>query len=326
MSQLSSPPVVSIVIVSMNKPDVLRICLDSIRQQNHDYSYETWVVAYLYQPSSLQQLRNDYPWVTFIQSNEIRGFSENNNLALRQARGRYCFVVNDDTEMKMPVIDRLVGHLEQLPQQVAVLSPVICHADGSIQYAGRNRFTMWNCIKLYFNLWSDAVGHYTHGQGLFQSYNILGAAFLIRTDIFREMGWFDEYYFFCPEDIALSTLLNHREYECWVDAETSIIHYEGMSGQSVSRIKEATQPAADIGTIRFIAQGSMLRKTLMRLCVTLACCLKIARYSLQIALRQEVEKRTVMRRSFLNVIRYIWSNKTPKQAFTECYQALHSPS
>lgn len=35
---------------------------------------------------------------------------------------------------------------------------------------------------------------------------------MIKTDIFRQMGFFDEYYFFCPEDIALSTALNRRGY------------------------------------------------------------------------------------------------------------------
>lgn len=48
----------------------------------------------------------------FVESNEIRGFSENNNLALRQAKGKYCFVQNDDTELKMPCIDKLVETIE----------------------------------------------------------------------------------------------------------------------------------------------------------------------------------------------------------------------
>ena len=197
---------VSIVIVSMNKPDVLRTCLDSLRAHTREVSYETIVVAYLYNPASLLHLQADYPWVIWIESNEIRGFSENNNLALRQASGRYCFVVNDDTEIRMPIIDRLASDFDKVDEHVAVFSPVVCKPDGSIQYSGRNKFTLWRCIKLYFNCWSDAVGPYTHGKGLFQSYNIVGASFMIRTDIFRQMGWFDEYYFFCPEDIALSSI------------------------------------------------------------------------------------------------------------------------
>lgn len=313
---------VSIVIVNMNKPDVLRACLDSICGHTHSVSYETFVVAYLYTPEHLKVMKSEYPWVRWIESNSIRGFSENNNLALRQATGRYCFIVNDDTEIRMPIIDRLASDFDKVDEHVAVFSPVVCKPDGSIQYSGRNKFTLWRCIKLYFNCWSDAIGPYTHGNGLFQSYNIVGASFMIRTDIFRQMGWFDEYYFFCPEDIALSTRLNRDGYQCWVDANLYLIHYEGMSGQSTSRIKEATQPAADIGTIRFIAEGRIFRKFIMRLAVTLSSLLKMAIYTIKIAVGEEVEKRRVMRSALFNVIRYIWTNTTPKQAFIECYKRL----
>lgn len=62
-------------------------------------SYECFVVAYLFSKENLEKVKHDFPWVKFIENNEIRGFSENNNLALRQAKGKYCFVQNDDTEL-----------------------------------------------------------------------------------------------------------------------------------------------------------------------------------------------------------------------------------
>ena len=99
---------VSIVIVCMNNYGQLKDCLDSIKQYTHDVSYEVLLVAYFFSEGNLDKLRSEYPWVKVIISNEIRGFSANNNLALRQAQGRYCFVLNDDTYMTMPVIDMLV--------------------------------------------------------------------------------------------------------------------------------------------------------------------------------------------------------------------------
>ena len=90
---------VSIIIVCMNRPDNLYPCLESIRKTTVKVTYEVLVVAYMYDPAGLVKAREDFPWVDFIESNEIRGFSENNNLALKQAKGRYCFVLNDDTEL-----------------------------------------------------------------------------------------------------------------------------------------------------------------------------------------------------------------------------------
>ena len=90
---------VSVIIVSMNNYEVLSRCLDSIRTHTST-SYEVFVVAYLFSPENLQHLRQNYPWAQINESNEIRGFSANNNLALRKATGKYCFVLNDDTKIE----------------------------------------------------------------------------------------------------------------------------------------------------------------------------------------------------------------------------------
>lgn len=106
-------PTVSIVIVCMNNPKNLYPCLESIKKYTQ-VSYECFVVAYLFSEENLEKAKKDFPWVKFIESNEIRGFSENNNLALTQAKGKFCFVQNDDTELRMPCIDKLVNRVSSL--------------------------------------------------------------------------------------------------------------------------------------------------------------------------------------------------------------------
>ena len=134
---------VSIVIVCMNNLDNLYPCLDSIKTQTQKVSYETFVVAYLFSEDKILKLKTDYPWVIIIESNEIRGFSENNNLALRLAKGKYCFVLNDDTYHRESVIDELFDELNNLPEQIAILSPIILNVDGSVQYCGRPKYNLF---------------------------------------------------------------------------------------------------------------------------------------------------------------------------------------
>ena len=40
-------------------------------------------------------------------------------------------------------------------------------------------------------------------------------------------------------------------YECYVNDDAKIVHYEGMSGKSLSYIQTATKPAARRGSIIF---------------------------------------------------------------------------
>ena len=326
---------VSIVIVNMNKPDVLRTCLDSIIRHTHSVSYETFVVAYLYSKQNLLEMQTDYPWVRWIESNSIRGFSENNNLALRQTSGDYCFIVNDDTCWNEPLIDSLVQSMRQLEaqalsgsqQQPAIVSPIILKPNGrDIQYCGRSPINALQSIALFLNIWHDnAPGPYTHQQGLFQTYNICGASFLIRRNIFERMGWFDERFFFCPEDIALSTLLNKSGYSCWVDTQVHITHLEGMSGRSasVSHVQTATIPAYVLGTCVFYAHGSLLRMLLMRLGFLLALIPNMCRHFLRGLIKNpKPNADTILALGERNAIAAVLRSETPKQAFIRYYTRI----
>lgn len=313
---------ISIVIVCMNNLKNLYPCLDSIRKYTK-VSYETFVVAYLFSKENLAKLKKDYPWIIIIESNEIRGFSENNNLALRQAKGEYCFVVNDDTEIKMPTIDMLIDTFNRCPSNTAIVSPKLIRADGSTQYCGRP-YTDWkrNILGL-FHLWdehkdTDSVDK----NGIFKSYNIIGAAFLIKRSIFESVGWFDEKYFFCPEDLALSTLLNEKGYECWVNADAIIVHYEGMSGKSVSMIQTATRPAARKGSYIFYSKGKIHIFCVFWFFNNVKTLLSFLYFSIKGSMQKPQNKYSILAKGDLHILATSLSRKSPKEIFIKYYKLI----
>ena len=313
---------VSIVIVCMNNLKNLYPCLESIRKYT-TVSYETLVVAYLFSKENLERVKNDFPWVTFIESNEIRGFSENNNLALRQAKGKYCFVLNDDTEMKMDVIGGLVKTIELLPENVAIVSPNILNSKGDVNVSGRAKFTLWTFILGVFHLYNENKDkRYINKTGVFQTYNILGAAFLIKTDVFKKHGWFDEYYFFCPEDIALSTDMNKAGYACYVDTNTEIFHYEGMSGKSLSYIQTATLPASRLGSVHFFSKGSKYVEIILRILIVIGSCRDFIIHRILGLLKPRPNQYFIMSIGDINIISSAFSKKTPKEIFIKYYNKI----
>lgn len=317
---------VSIVIVCMNNLKNLYPCLTSIREHT-SVDYETFVVAYLFSQENLRKVKLDFPWVTFIESNEIRGFSENNNLALRQARGKYCFVVNDDTEMKMPVIDLLVNTIETLPEKVAIVSPTLISWDGKVQVCGVPPINWKTALLEKMHLWHrNKQKQYVNKQGIFKSYNIIGAAFLIKTDIFKEVGWFDERYFFCPEDIALSTTLNKMGYECYVNDDARIIHYEGMSSKSLSNIKTATMPAARRGGIMFFSDGNRILGLFLKACYLIISLLSLIYHLTLSVLKPTPNVHDITAKGEFNIFRTLFSNKSPKEIFIHYYNKLNKES
>jgi GT2 family glycosyltransferase len=316
---------VSIVIVCMNNLQNLYPCLDSIKKYT-TVSYETLVVAYLFSEENLRKLRNDYPWITIIESNEIRGFSENNNLALRQAKGRYCFVLNDDTEMKMDVLGGLAYSIEKLPNEVAIISPNILNRDGTVQCCGRPYLGRKEYILSCFNLWNEKKSRskYVNQQGVFESFNIVGAAFLIKTEIFKKAGWFDEYYFFVPEDIALSMALNKMGYKCYVDADISIIHYGGMTGKSLSYIQTATKPAASKGDLHLYARGNKFFYFFLLVFIFFSAILRCFYYRIKSSSKKKPNYVYILFIGHLNILQTIYRKMTPKQIFIHFYRKLET--
>ena len=311
---MTQNPEVSIVIVCMNRLDNLYPCLNSIREHCH-VSYETFVVAYRFSDDNFEKVSADFPWVEFIRSDETRGFSENNNLALQRVRGRFCFVLNDDTEMCSDVIGQLVSDFDSLPDSAAIVTPKLLNADGSLQLCGRPPYPARNYVLQQWHFYKEPVDDTLGKEPVFASVyatsNISGAAFLIKTDIFRELGWFDETYFFTPEDIALSTLARKRNYGVYVDSSASIVH---KWRTTASRLSPAVRPAAVRGSLIFFSGGSKLKYFLIALPVWLAESMKWVKASVKNRRHPGAENRIQMQ-TYRNISHAIFSGLSPKQLF-----------
>ncbi len=309
---------VSIVIVCMNNLKNLYPCLESIRKYTNKVSYETLLVAYLFSEDNLKKLREDYPWVTIVESNEIRGFSENNNLALRQARGKYCFILNDDTYHSQSVIDQLVISFDSLPDYVAVLSPMILNIDGSIQRCGRPKYDLWTYTLDFLHLSRFCTSKYVNQEGIFETFNLSGACFMIRRDVFSKFGWFDERYFFCPEDVALSTNLNKLGYKCYVQSDIEMTH---ACGGTWSKTIRATKPASEKGCQLFYGKGSVWRCFYYTILSLFQNFVRWCYWKLFYLIKRNEHCRSMFIANS-NAIHALLSLKTPKQLFVKYYEEL----
>lgn len=309
--------VVSVVIVCMNRPDILFPCLESLQEGNGAVILETFVVAYRFSAENLALLREKYPWVTVVLSNEVRGFSENNNLALRQVRGEYCFVVNDDTLSPQGLLEGLVKDFEKLPRDAAAVSPCIRFASGKVQTCGRAPWNAWRYMKHYLHRVDETVPTpWSMQEGLFRTWTLNGACFLARTSAFREAGWFDERFFFTPEDIALGQLFNARGLTVWADASLNITHF---AGGSVSRMEAAIKPARVRGALLYYGNGNWLKTFGLGVFIWSYELLRVCKYLF--ASRPAGSRNDVMFRTARNVMKTAFSKASPKELFIRFSQS-----
>ena len=82
-------------------------------------------------------ISKNYPQVKTIRSNINLGFAGGNNLGIKAAKGKYLFLINNDTVFKDFNVQTLIDRLESSPN-IGIVCPKIRFAwdDNPIQFAG----------------------------------------------------------------------------------------------------------------------------------------------------------------------------------------------
>lgn len=315
-------PLVSVVIVCLNNPGMLEGVLHSIHEHT-TVPYEVFVVAYLFTSEKLAFVRAAYPWVEFVESSAYRGFSENNNLALRRARGTYCFVVNDDTYWDTPLIDELVSCFDRLPEDAAVVSPTIRSPNGRVQFCGRGPVSLiryaFHCFALD-KLYRPFERKWVDRKALFRTRSLSGACFLIKTRAFAQCGWFDERFFFCPEDAVLAERLEQKGWTCHTN-EPSTIYHLGGGTRDVSDTILATKAAEARGIAISWADRGAWQLAVYRVLAAFGFGWRFLAWEMAYWMTRR-PRAQLMARGNLCALEAVWSQETPKQLFVRRYHAV----
>src|SRR6266496_49760 len=215
----SPSPDLSISIVSLNRADLVRQCLATIIKFTVSITYEIHVVAHNYDPDALADIARAYPAVVIHRVSGIRGYSQNNNVALRAARGRYAVILNDDTILGGDLFGRMVSFLDAQTDVVGAC-PVLRYPDGSRQMGVRGRLTPASFLVEQLRLdrfvpmrWAIRFGAFdrpwlpTGDGGPIDIEVGTGACFMARRSALQTIGFLDEVYFLAPDDIDWSVRL-----------------------------------------------------------------------------------------------------------------------
>lgn len=109
-------PDLSVVIVTWNGLEVTAAALESLRAHTRGITYEVFVVDNgTTKDATVAELPRRFPWVRFAANPENRGFTRANNQALREARGRYVLLLNNDTVQTENALGEAVRYLDARP-------------------------------------------------------------------------------------------------------------------------------------------------------------------------------------------------------------------
>ncbi len=232
-------PDLSVVIVNFRTPENLRVTLTSVFSSRTTYSYEVFVVDNDSGDGSAEMVEHEFPAVRLIR-NVNNGFSKANNLALRQAAGRFVLILNPDTRLDSNVIQTCMDYLAAHPD-IGALSCKIVMGDGTLDKAARrmlpdpiNAFYRFTGLALLFpkskRLASYNLTFLPDDQATDVD-AISGCFMLIPRHVLGETGFFDERFFMYGEDIDLCVRIKRAGYRIYYYPAVTTIHYKRQSSR-----------------------------------------------------------------------------------------------
>lgn len=208
---------ISVVVVNWNGKTFLEECLSSLRRQTHP-DREVLVVDNGSTDGSPDWIRDNFPEFRLVALAENQGFAGGNNAGIRQARGEWIALLNNDAAADPQWLDLLSRAVQRDPQLGLAASRVIL-TSGPLDSAG----DAMTIAGVPYKRGHGKVpnGTYTAPGEVF---GVSGCAALVRKRMLDEIGLLDEDFFCIYEDGDLSFRAHLAGYRCIYVPEAVVYH------------------------------------------------------------------------------------------------------
>ena len=229
----TNQPLVSIIIPSKNKANILNACIQSIVEKSTyrnfeiiiidngstEKSFHTTVADWEFQfPNQIRCFRLDIPF----------NYSIINNKAVEHSNGDFLLFLNNDTEL---ISENLIEELVKIAQldNVGAVGPKLLYPNNTIQHAGIVLSLDDTGAHIYSGAHKDTSGYFNNTNCLTNYSAVTGACMMIQRDKFNEVGGFDENLAIDCNDVELCCKLYNKGmfnvYVPWV----KMYHYECLT-------------------------------------------------------------------------------------------------
>lgn len=231
----NTQPLVSFITLNWNNTDVTCEFLESTRKLNWK-NYEILVCDMNSDIDPTERIKSQqYPNTTVIRSSKNLGWGPGNNWGMRQAKGEFLFVVNNDTEVTPDLIESLIAPFKK-DETIGIVCPKIrfFYNPEVIQYAGFNPIN--NLTGRNTSVGNCEVDKGQHDVSSF-TFSAHGCAMMIKKQVLEKVGMFPEKFFIYYDEMDLSARVIKGGYKILYEPRGLIFHKESMAMGKKSSIK-----------------------------------------------------------------------------------------
>ena len=226
---IADPPLVSVIIPSKNRADLLSVCLDGLWNKTAYPRIEIIVVdngstdvatLTLYEESRKKGVR-------VIPYNELFNYSRACNTGASAATGDLLLFLNNDIEIVSP---DWLGELVRFARRpgVGVIGAKLIYPNGVLQHAGV--LVGLDICGLVFTRAPEYEWGVFGSPSVTRNWmGVMGACQMVRRDAFQRIGGFDEGCAMATSDVRLCLDAWRAGYRTVYAPHAKLIHHEGMT-------------------------------------------------------------------------------------------------
>jgi hypothetical protein len=239
---MESYPRVAIIYLSYNSEPYLDDVIAGLKRLNYPKDRVEFVVVDNAHPefgSSVRVLRedvlpfsgNEIPHTTILAQEKNLGFAEGNNMGIKWALENnfdYIFLHNQDGFLAGDSLERLVDAMENDKKIGVAQSLVVLHPETNLVNSSGNEFQY-----LGFGFCGDYKKEVSEIENKIKEINYAsGASLLMRADLLREFGLWDDDFFMYHEDLEYCMRLRAVGYKI-VLVPSSIFYHKYQFSRSI---------------------------------------------------------------------------------------------
>jgi N-acetylglucosaminyl-diphospho-decaprenol L-rhamnosyltransferase len=231
-------PDLSVVVLSWNTQDYLRVCLNAVRKGKGALDVETICIDNASSDGSADMVAAEFPEVRLFRNAENVGYARGVNQGIREARGSRLCLLGSDTEVFPDALPRLVAFLDAHPEVGAVAPRLVNFEDDETQRAcmrfPRLRTALW--WDTFLQAWFPKRFELARYQYLDFDHRTSrevdqppGTCLVLRRETVDRLGPMDEKLWLFFNDVDWSMRLRTLGLKSWYLADARVRHRQGGS-------------------------------------------------------------------------------------------------
>lgn len=235
----------SIIITSYKNPELLRVCIDSIKRNYSGQGFEIIVADSDTEEKTELMMREDYPEIIFFPFKENVGFQALVKKSFEAVQGEYVLILNGDIIVKKDSVEKLLNYIKNNPK-VGLVGPQLLNFNETLQYSC---FRYYKPITIVYrrtflgklslakkHLDSFLMKDFDH-KSVKEVDWLMGSALMTRKSSVGEVGLMDSRFKMYFEDVDWCRRFWENGLKVVYFPDSQVYHYHGKGSAGKNLIK-----------------------------------------------------------------------------------------